>query len=810
MRNLERDTLTEQQGNNGNHCKYQHWQSNCFNSARFGRLGDPETDEGSDGRRLLALTEHSSQANVGSKGNWLLENSDFKKWYSSSGSAVLWLSGIPGSGKTTLVNTVQAEIESRMGKTKPTVYFYLQYEGASEDPAKVVLKSLVNKICALDTTLKDGVQEQRLASLVEHKCPPADSLALCHLFRSLLDFVSPEVESFFLIDSLDEYPWIIDALLSATTARAQDVPPIRISKHLVSYRSSCKALNHYVEDTIAFGKGFKVDLDENAAAKTSLTRYIEIEEGRLIDTHPECELRIRRMIRFVQQRSASSFLWAKLALESISQHLVSGLELDTLDLRLLPLTLGEIYQQRLDLALSKNGTMVVETLRWVLYAARPLSALELNGALLKSSSISFNGYSDSFLSSAGSDGLGAALTSICGGLLQISENRRLVLAHRTVREYLCDPNTMDYQSDLDFGYIQCHESLAMTSLQCLITYRRAQNNKDYKYSDTNSQKSFREYAYDHWMKHYWIAEAQSLQLTGLLYEYLLCLPSCEQKIYGWQERSEFRHSMLLICAMSGFTQLCKVVLQMGTPVDIQYGFNPVTPLHLAVSSGHPDTVRLLLEYGADKEATTSSGETALFLAVRNADRDIVKLLLDFGADIEARIPETNEYPLHVAAANGAESVISLVCFNHPETDEDVCGITERPVEQNHPPCRDVCCEFGSLKANLPCKCCNCQLDSATEHEKNDNLCDEFRVSYLEARSNLEWTPLHYAAAYGHDNVIRLLLRLGAHNDVQTKEGESALVLALKNGHTGVMNLLQRFSKSAASASSKEAKAQRGQ
>ncbi|KAL8728852.1 MAG: hypothetical protein Q9181_005196, partial [Wetmoreana brouardii] len=253
-----------------------------------------------------------------------------------------------------------------------------------------------------------------------------------------------------------------------------------------------------------------------------------------------------------------------------------------------------------------------------------------------------------------------------------------------------------------------------------------------------------------------------------------------------------------------------VVLQMGTPVDIQYGFNRVTPLHLAVSSGQPDTVRLLLEYGADKEATTPSGETALFLAARNADRDTVKLLLDFGADIEGRTRETKEYPLHVAAANGAASVIPLVCFNRPETDGGVvCGSTKRPLEQNHPPCRYVCCEFGTLKDNLLCKCRNCQLDSATEHEEHDNLCDGFRVSYLEARSDLEWTPLHYAAAFGHDNVIRLLLRLGAHSDVQTKEGESAMVLALKNGHTGVVNLLQRFSDSAASASSMESEAQRG-
>lgn len=86
-----------------------------------------------------------------------------------------------------------------------------------------------------------------------------------------------------------------------------------------------------------------MNLDENVTAKKCLTRYIETEEDRLIEKNPDSEPKIRRMVRFVQQRSASNFLWAKLALERISQHLDSGSELDTLNFRLLPLTLGEIY-----------------------------------------------------------------------------------------------------------------------------------------------------------------------------------------------------------------------------------------------------------------------------------------------------------------------------------------------------------------------------------------------------------------------------------------------------------------------------------
>ncbi|KAL8905777.1 MAG: hypothetical protein Q9171_006546 [Xanthocarpia ochracea] len=750
MRSPTLDTPPRRQGNYANsryksnpQRKVQLWHSSRSTDDPSERQDDQETNRGIYGLAFLTLTKHTANhVRAKSTGDWFLESPEFGQWYNSSGSAVLWLFGITGSGKTTLANRVFKAMKSRIGnESKPTVQFYLQYEGVSGNPANAIIKSLVNQICAPDTPLKDGFQPQRLASLVKRKCPPTDSAALCDLFRSLLGFLSPVVESFILMDSFDHYPWIIHALISATVTGARDIQPVRISKLFVSYRSSCKALDHCVEYTLASGSGFKVNLDENAAAKTSLTHYIEAEEDRLIAENPEDEPKIRRIVRHIQQRSANSFLWAKLALERVSQLSCSGLEPETLDCDLLPLTLGEAYQQRLDLALSKNGPWTMDTLRWVLYATRPLSVLELKGALLNTSLSTFSTYHDSSLNQAGSGGLGTASISTCGGLLRISENRDVVVAHRTVREYLCGSNTLGYQSQLSFGYIQSHESLAITCLQYLIRYQRAQHDRGSDYSDTDNQSSFRTYAVNHWKEHYRIAEAQSLQLAGLLYEYLLSIYGSERKLdgrpAGQPEHSEFRYSTLRSCAASGFTELCKVMLQMGTPVD----FDLVTPLHLAVSNGHLDTVRLLLEHGADIEATTPSGETPLILAVQNADGDIVELLLAFGADMEGRHGETNEYPLHFAAANGAGSLISLSCCNHP-------------LGCKHP-------ETGKgLISDLPRKYRDC-------HPGNNNFYNEDQAKRLEARSDI-----------GH----------------QSKQ-KSALHLALENGH---IDLFRSFSNSAAS------------
>ena len=773
MASFGSDEPTEQKDEDGDSCKprAQRKGQNCCTEVRSERLGGLETIRRDDCRRLWTLTEHiESKATTKGKGDWVLESPEFKQWYNSTASTIFWLSGIPGSGKTTLVNTVQAAIESRIGTTKPKVYFHIKIEDLPENPVKIIVKSLVNQIRALDTRLKSGLPEQRLATMVE-KCLPANSSALCRIFQSMLDFLSLDAESFFFIDSLDDHPWIIDALLAATLSRAQDTAQIRTSKIMLSYRPSCKALNRHVEETITFGTGIKIDLDDSQAAKHNLTRYIEIEGDRLIDKYPQGELKIRKMVGFVQKRSGSCFLWAKLTLESIAQHMSLGHELDPLNSNVFPLALYEIYQQRLDHALSYNETQTKETLKWVLYATRPLDVLELNGAILRSSPSKFNTYSDPFPPVPSSQSVGAVLESIYGGLLQISESRYVVLSHRTVRDYLWDFKTRGFRKWPNLHYFHCHESIALACLRCLIGSIRVQNNKDHDHSAINCHKSFEKYAYDHWMKHYRIAEARSLQLTGLLYEYLQCFHGGGQKLFSWQEQKEFRHSTLRISAMSGFTELCKVMLQMGTSVDVHYDSSPMTPLHLAVSSGHLGTVRLLLEYGADKEARTPSGETSLFLAVRNADRDIVKLLIENGADIGSKTPKTKECPLHVAAANGAESVISLVCFERTTIDIDkACSDTQRPLGEDGVFCHCGRCEFRSLEQNSPCKCHVYHLGAANLENFN-NPHERSWTSYLEARSDIGWTPLHYAAANGHDNVIRLLLQLGAHNNVPTIEGE---------------------------------------
>lgn len=71
--------------------------------------------------------------------------------------------------------------------------------------------------------------------------------------------------------------------------------------------------------------------------------------------------------------------------------------------------------------------------------------------------------------------------------------------------------------------------------------------------------------------------------------------------------------------------------------DIDYHANAHTPaLIYALGFGHYDTVRLMLEYGANVSISDAFGNTPLHVAYRNVQSELLHLLLRFGADMHAR------------------------------------------------------------------------------------------------------------------------------------------------------------------------------
>ncbi|MCZ6574765.1 MAG: ankyrin repeat domain-containing protein [Planctomycetota bacterium] len=83
-------------------------------------------------------------------------------------------------------------------------------------------------------------------------------------------------------------------------------------------------------------------------------------------------------------------------------------------------------------------------------------------------------------------------------------------------------------------------------------------------------------------------------------------------------------------------------------------------LHDAVKDGAAKTVAILIEYGADPNATDAKGWTPLHHAAYLGHRDVVLVLLRTKAEVDATEPATGATALHFAAVKGRRQVVQAL------------------------------------------------------------------------------------------------------------------------------------------------------
>ncbi|WP_053367295.1 M48 family metallopeptidase [Bacillus sp. FJAT-27245] len=110
---------------------------------------------------------------------------------------------------------------------------------------------------------------------------------------------------------------------------------------------------------------------------------------------------------------------------------------------------------------------------------------------------------------------------------------------------------------------------------------------------------------------------------------------------------------------SGNAEMVQLLLDEGADPNYETGYS-MTPLMTAAEKGNPDMVRLLKAAGADVNYQDSSeGMTALMYAAMGEDEETVKLLLEYGAD-----PAIKDYTNMTAYMNaidtGSEEIANLL------------------------------------------------------------------------------------------------------------------------------------------------------
>ena len=162
----------------------------------------------------------------------------------------------------------------------------------------------------------------------------------------------------------------------------------------------------------------------------------------------------------------------------------------------------------------------------------------------------------------------------------------------------------------------------------------------------------------------------------------------------------------------------------------QRGGNINTELIQASRNGRTETVAMLLEKGADMNATDNYGETVLQWASENGHTEIVKMLLEKGADVNAK-RNCGNAALSSASYGGYTEIVKMLLKN------------------------------GAI---------------------------------VNAEDNHGWTALQLASENGRIEIVKMLLADGADVNAKNNDGNTALQVASETGHTDIVAMLTAAAK----------------
>jgi ankyrin repeat protein len=263
---------------------------------------------------------------------------------------------------------------------------------------------------------------------------------------------------------------------------------------------------------------------------------------------------------------------------------------------------------------------------------------------------------------------------------------------------------------------------------------------------------------------------------------------------------------LMYAAALGSLETMRLLLDKGADVN---GKSAVGATALMWAAADPAKVRLLLERGADAKIVSESGRTALLLAaMSDQSADTVRLLLQRGADAKVIDRDQTSALLAATFGNDTDTVRQLIAAGAPVNAADIAGDTPLMNAAGNGnlevvqlllkaganvnavagppmfPVKNGIIDLGKFtplilsSAYGPASVVKTLLDAGAD------------VNAREARG---MTPLMYAAATDHGDVeiARMLMARGADLTVKSNAAETALDWANKGGNTALVALLQK-------------------
>ena len=154
--------------------------------------------------------EDLSKGLLPNSGQWLLEHELFIKWGQSSVSSILWLHGIPGSGKTRLVSRIiNVMIHDGQSVQYPSAFFYCARSTAEPERGKPaeILSAILRQLCSSkpDKPIRGPVAKEYefRRQKADEDCSRVRKLSVEDCTRLILELTKDNPATI-IIDALDE------------------------------------------------------------------------------------------------------------------------------------------------------------------------------------------------------------------------------------------------------------------------------------------------------------------------------------------------------------------------------------------------------------------------------------------------------------------------------------------------------------------------------------------------------------------------------------------------------------------------------
>ncbi|KAL8800925.1 MAG: hypothetical protein Q9223_007165 [Gallowayella weberi] len=560
-------------------------------------------------------------------GKWLQRKAEFVNWKTSSSSSILWIHGIPGSGKSKLMSTLiqdLLEVKSQQMATSAFAYFYCARDAAETqraDPGEII-GSVLKQLSCFDASqpihaavLREYEKRQKDAD-EDGSDPSKLSLRDC---KDLILEVADQVPIAILIDALDECdPLKRHELLQALRDIVQKSS--NIVKVIVSSRDDADIVCRLSNVPNVYIKS-----DDNG---DDVDRFVELELNRAIDEQRLLNGRVPvhlrdRILHELRSRSHGMFLWASLQIQNLCdpERMLVASDVEAA-LQSLPPTLSQLYTvilQRIDRIASHGRHLATNALRWLLCARTPLTSTTLIEMLE--------------MEDTASEVLTQQVLSLCCNLVILDDSLDVFrFAHASVREFLEAQPRFSFQ---DINLQAAEECLHMV----------------FRTAGANRPIGFTDYARTFWIEHYCDLDYHFRTIQPLATEvkdFFMRGLSGDGMLLSWFGHVSFTsdlevraversyYSPLHIACFYGLLEIVETMIELAKIDVISSDVEGVNALYIAVSRGHLDVAEKLLAEGADPNTRTRSQETALHRAAESGHQKIALLLLRYGVDVVAQ------------------------------------------------------------------------------------------------------------------------------------------------------------------------------